>query len=135
LAYKHGPTKLLDWIIRKDGTKRSFSSDFKRVYGTSVSKSWSNWIEFEKEFQNENIKKLGESAFNEERVISEKVLGGVSHAYHDKDKNSIYVAVNYPGKYPHIAEINLESGKVKRLMDVKGPTLFNVTSLAHDKKK
>ena len=134
LAYQHGPTKLLDWIIRKDGTKRSFSSDFKRVYGTSVSKSWSNWIEFEKEFQNENIKKLGVTAFSEERVISEKVLGGVSHAYHDKDKNSIYVAVNYPGKYPHIAEINLESGKVKRLMDVKGPTLFNVTSLAHDKK-
>ncbi len=134
LAYEHGPTKLLDWIIRKDGTKRSFSSDFKRVYGESVSKSWSKWIEFEKDFQEKNIKKLSESKITEEKVISEKVLGGVSHAYYNKNSNSVYVAVNYPGKYPHIAEINLETGKVSRLKDVKGPTLFNVTSLAYDKK-
>lgn len=134
LAYQSGPTKLVDWIKRKDGTKRGFASDFKRVYGNSLSKSWEDWIEFEKTFQAGNIKKLSESAITEDKLISEKTLGGVSHAFYDKEKNSIYVAVNYPGKFPHIAEINLKSGKVKRLKDVKGPTLFNVTSMAHDKK-
>ncbi|MDX1471914.1 MAG: hypothetical protein R3213_10490, partial [Flavobacteriaceae bacterium] len=63
-----------------------------------------------------------------------RALGGVSHAYLDKQRNQIYVAVNYPGKIPHIASIDLSTGKIKRLQDVKGPALFNVTSLAYDEK-
>ena len=61
-------------------------------------------------------------------------MGGVSHAFHDKKRNKIYVAVNYPGKIPHLAELDIKTGKIKRLQDVKGPTLFNVTSLTYDEK-
>ena len=134
LAHEYGPTKLIEWIKRKDGSKRGFVNNFKHVYGFPISKSWDNWIAFEKEFQKENIKKLKENPVSEDELITDKVLGGVSHAYHDKKRNKIYVAVNYPGKIPHIAEIDLDSGKIKRLQDVKGPTLFNVTSLIYDKK-
>ena len=134
LAYLQGPTKLLDWIKRKDGTKRGFAADFKRVYGKPISRAWADWIEFEKKFQAGNIEKLNESPLTVEESISDRVLGGVSHAYHNKERNVVYAAVNYPGKIPHIAEISLETGKIKRLIDVKGPTLFNVTSLTYDKK-
>ena len=134
LAHEYGPTKLIEWIKRKDGSKRGFANNFKHIYGIPISKSWDNWISFEKEFQKENIKKLKENPISEDELITDKVLGGVSHAYHDKKRNKIYVAVNYPGKIPHIAEIDLNSGKIKRLQDVKGPTLFNVTSLIYDEK-
>ena len=134
LAYKHGPKKLIEWIKRKEGSKRGFASSFKQIYGISISNSWSNWIEFEKEFQNKNIEKIKENKISKDDLITDKVLGGVSFAYHNKERNKIYVAVNYPGKIPHIAELDLKTGKIKRLKDVKGPTLFNVTSLAYDEK-
>jgi len=134
LAYKHGPEKLIEWVKRKDGSKRGFASSFKHIYGIPISNSWSNWIEFEKDFQNKNIEQLKENKISKDELITDKVLGGVSFAYYDKKRNNIYVAVNYPGKIPHIAELDLKTGKIKRLKDVKGPTLFNVTSLAYDEK-
>ena len=134
LAYMYGPDKMMDWSKREDGTKRGFSSDFKRVYGMPISEAWDNWIEFEKEFQTKNINKLNEGEVTKDKVISEKVLGGVSHAYHNRESGKIYAAVNYPGKIPHIAEIDLKTGIVKRLHDIKGPSLFNVTSLSFDEK-
>ena len=85
-------------------------------------------------FQQKNIQELNKSEVSKDELITNKVLGGVSHAYHNKKRNKIYVAVNYPGKIPHLAELDIESGKIKRLHDVKGPTLFNVTSLAYDEK-
>ena len=122
----------MEWIKRKDGTKRGFAANFKHVFDINISKAWDNWIQFEKEFQNVNIKSLNESEITEDKRISDKVLGGVSHAFFDKKRNKIYVAVNYPGKVPHLASLDISTGKIKRLTDIKGPALFNVTSLAYD---
>ena len=134
LAYNYGPDKLIQWIKRDEGSKRGFAASFKQIFKIPISESWDNWIDFEKEFQNKNIDNLKKTATNKEELISDKVLGGVSHAYHDKKRNKIYVAVNYPGKIPHLSELDIKSGKIKRLHDVKGPTLFNVTSLTYDEK-
>lgn len=134
LAYQYGPKKLIEWIKRKDDSKRGFASNFKYIFGTSLSNAWNDWIEFEKDFQNKNIEKLKQNTISKDRLITDKVLGGVSFAYHDKKRNKVYVAVNYPGKIPHIAELDLKTGKIKGLQDIKGPTLFNVTSLAYDEK-
>ncbi|SDB62993.1 hypothetical protein SAMN03097699_2797 [Flavobacteriaceae bacterium MAR_2010_188] len=134
LANEYGPDKLIDWVKRKDDSKRGFESNFEYVFGLPLTDSWDNWIAFEKDFQHKNIEKLEEFPISQDSLITEKVLGGVSHAYHDEKRNNIYVAVNYPGKIPHIASIDLATGKIKRLVDVKGPTLFNVTSLAYDEK-
>ena len=49
-----------------------------------------------------------------------------------KKRGKLYVALNYPGKVPHIASLDIETGKIKKLKDVKGPALFNVTSLTYD---
>jgi len=64
--------------------------------------------------------------------ITEEAIGSVSYAHYDKLRNSIYVAVNNPGKVPHLASIDLNSGKLNRLTDIKGAALFYVTSLSYD---
>ena len=43
-----------------------------------ISEAWDNWIEFEKEFQTKNINKLNEGEVTQDKIVSEKVLGGVS---------------------------------------------------------
>ncbi|HXR80071.1 MAG TPA: hypothetical protein VN763_04090, partial [Saprospiraceae bacterium] len=39
---------------------------------------------------------------------------------------------NNPGKVPHLASLNLETGKINSLVDVKGAALFYVSSLTYD---
>ena len=132
LAHEYSPDQLIDWIKRRDGSKRGFAANFKHVFDLNISDSWNNWIEFEKKFQKDNIDNLKQNEITEDERISDKVLGGVSHAFHDKKRGKIYVAVNYPGKVPHLASLDIETGKIKKLKDIKGPSLFNVTSLAYD---
>ena len=134
IAYQYSPTDLIEWIKRKDGSKRGFANNFKHVFGIPISDAWDNWIEFEKEFQNKNIKNLQLDSITKDIAINDKALGGVSYAHHDKKRNKIYVAVSYPGKIPHLAELDLKTGNIKRLKDIKGYSLFDVTSLTYDEK-
>jgi hypothetical protein len=134
IAYQYSPTDLIEWIKRKDGSKRGFANNFKHVFGIPISDAWDNWIDFEKDFQNKNIENLNLNPITQDEEINDKALGGVSFAYHNKERNKIYVAVSYPGKVPHLAELDLKNGKIKRLKDIKGFALFDVTSLAYDKK-
>ena len=53
LALEYGPEKLLDWWRRDAGSRRSYSDDFRRVYGMELDQAWQDWIRFEHEFQAE----------------------------------------------------------------------------------
>ncbi len=56
LALRYGPDKLMEWITRKDGTKRYFASQFERVYGVPLATEWRNWIAAERQWQQENLR-------------------------------------------------------------------------------
>ena len=134
LAYHYGPEKMIEWGKRKNGTKRTFSGQFKRVYGISIDEAWDDWIQFEKEWQSENINAIQEYPITEGRLLSEKTLGSVSFPQYDRSRNKIYVAINYPGQVPHLAALNLDDGSLERLTDIKGAALFYVSSLTYDEK-
>jgi len=135
LAYQYGPDKIVEWVKRRSGSKRTFSGQFKNIYGDPLTKVWDNWIEFEKGWQNKNTEHLKVNPITETTPITEKILGSVSYAYYNKNRNEVYVAVNYPGQVPHLAAIDLSSGKLTKLVDIKGAALFYVTSLAYDPEK
>ncbi|MFT5517575.1 MAG: Tol biopolymer transport system component [Rhodothermales bacterium] len=99
----------------------------------SLQKGWDDWIKWEKEWQQGNLSLIRQKALTPFRSISERALGSVSRPYFDEDRNEIYMAIRYPGQVAHIASINLETGKLKRLKDVTGPAGFTVTSLAYDR--
>jgi hypothetical protein len=56
----------------------------------------------------------------------------VSRAYYDRATGKLYAAFNYPGVVAHVGAIDLATGDVERLVDVKGPVIYTVTSLAYD---
>ncbi|MFT5143174.1 MAG: hypothetical protein ACI84D_001797, partial [Thalassolituus oleivorans] len=84
----------------------------------SLQKGWDDWIKWEKEWQQGNLSLIRQKALTPFRSISERALGSVSRPYFDEDRNEIYMAIRYPGQVAHIASINLETGKLKRLKDV-----------------
>jgi hypothetical protein len=134
MALKEGPMKLIDWVNRRDGSSAYFSNNFERVYNSSIDKRWDEWIEWEKDFQKKNLELIAANPLTSFRKISETALGSVSKPFYDKDKNKIYLAINYPGQVAHVASLDKSTGTVEKLCDIKGAAVFYVTSLAYDSK-
>lgn len=132
LAYTYSPQKIIDWVKRDKGSKAFFVRQFHKVFGLNINTAWSDWIAFEKNWQQENIKILSEHPITEMEPIREESIGSVSYAQYDKKRNLVYVGINNTGKVPHLASINLKTGKLDHLTDIKGAALFYVTSLTYD---
>jgi hypothetical protein len=132
LSYTYGPDKIIEWVKRTEVSKAFFAAQFKNIFGIPISQGWDDWIKFEINWQNKNIASLRENKITESEPISNEDLGSISYAHYDKKRDQIYLAVNYPGHYPHLASIDLESGKSKNLTDIKGPALFYVSSVTYD---
>lgn len=132
LAHEHGPDKLLDWVARSDSSKRYFAAQFRNVYGMSLDQGWSNWIAWEREWQNENLERIRKNPITPVRRLTDKPLGGVSRPVHDPTSGTIYAGLAYPGTLAHIAEINPKTGTTRKVVNIEGPALHFVTSLAID---
>ncbi len=132
LAYTYGPETLIDWVSRTQGTKKYFASQFKQVYGMKLEEAWDNWIEWEHAYQQTQIDKLREYPITPHSDLSDQGLGSVSKPYYDRDAGKIYAAMNYPGVVAHIGAISVDDGSVEKIIDIKGPVIYQVTSMTHD---
>ncbi len=132
LAYVHGPDKLIEWTGRKEGSKAYFTNQFQHVYGVSLREEWQRWIEFERRWQTENLSAIRENPTTPSRPLASTGLGSVSRAFVDVERGRIHVAVRYPGQVAHLAAIDLETGSIEKIRDLKGPATYYVTSIAYD---
>jgi hypothetical protein len=132
LARRYGPAKLVDWVSRRDGSSAYFATQFKKVYGKPMGVAWAEWIDFERGFQEKNLAAIRRYPVTPTRDLSARALGSVSRGYLDGERNRIYAAFNYPGVVAHLGAISLDDGSVSKLVDIKGPSIYTVTSLAWD---
>lgn len=132
LALQYGPDSLIRWVSRTDGSHFYFATRFQQVYGRPLDVIWQEWIEWEKEFQQANLTRLRANPLTAWKPVSSRTAGSVSRPYFDPAAGEVYLAVNYPGQVAHIAALNLESGRLRKLADVRGAALYEVTSLAYD---
>jgi hypothetical protein len=132
LALQYGNDSLLAWVNRTEGSKGYFSTQFREVYGRSLDDEWSRWIEWEREWQRANLEAIRRHPTTAFRPLTDQALGSVSRAHYDASSRSIYVAVRYPGQVAHIAAIDIESGRLRKIREVLGASGFYVTALAFD---
>jgi hypothetical protein len=132
LALTYGPDKVIQWASRGEESKPGYAAEFIAVFGEPLPAVWSRWITWERSFQQENLERLRRYPITACRAVTDKALGSVSRAIVDRDSNTLYIAVALPGQVSHIMSANLKTRKTKKLTEVKGPTLFAVTSLAFD---
>lgn len=132
LAYRYGPESLIKWVSRNDESRAYFASQFRKVYGVSMHKAWSQWIEREKEFQRKNLERIRMHPVTPFRDVSRRPLGSVSRAFYDSSSGEIYLAVKPPGREAYIASLDIDSGKIKKICPVKDPALHSITSLTYD---
>jgi hypothetical protein len=132
LASTYGPEKLIDWVSRQEGSRAYYASHFEKIYGRSLGDAWRAWIAWEREFQQKNLDAIRQYPTTPYRDVSRRALGSVSRAYYDERAGKLYAAFNYPGVVAHVGAIDVNSGELERLVDIKGPVIYTVTSLAYD---
>jgi hypothetical protein len=132
LALKYGPDKFVAWQSRSEDSKGFYAAQFKHVFGRRLDDVWNDWIAFEHDYQKANLAKLAQYPLTETVKLSPKGLGSVSRGYVDAKTNSLIAAFRYPGTIGFIGRMDLATGKLTKLQEIKGMMLYKVTSVAFD---
>ena len=129
LARRYTPEKLIEWVSRADGSRAYYAAQFAQVFGTSLESAWRSWVEDERAFQTRNLAAVRQHPITRHEDLTARPLGSVSRAFYDPETGSIYAGLNYPGAVSNIARIATTTGAIDRLVDIKGPLIYTVTSL------
>jgi hypothetical protein len=132
LAYRYSPAQLVDWVGRQPGSHAYYASQFRHVFGTTVERAWAEWIAWERHFQQANLEAIRKYPLTPFTDLSSRALGSVSRAFVDRRSGTLYAGVNAPGAVAHIGSIALDTGATAHLIDIKGPNIYQVTSIAYD---
>jgi hypothetical protein len=132
LALTYGPEKVIEWLRRPDGSKGYYSAAFKQVFGKKLDSVWSDWIGFEHQFQKDQLAKLSAYPLTEVAHLSPRGLGSISRGFVDTKTNRLIAAFRYPGQIGFIGTMDLATGALHSLQEIKGMMLYKVTSPAFD---
>ena len=132
LAYTYSPEMLISWVTRREGSEAHYTAHFEQVFGMPMGEAWQDWIEFEHEFQARNLEAVRKFPTTSYKDLSERGLGSISRSYFDPETRKLHWALRYPGVVAHIGNLSVDDGSSQRLVDIKGPTRYSVTSLAFD---
>lgn len=135
LAAQYGTDSLYRFYNRTEDSKSFFSSQFQNVYNKSLSEVWDEWRAYEKEHQQSNIEAIREYPLTELTPLYKNAMGSVCPPIYDSERERLYLAANYRGKFAHISYIDLKTGKEKILRKVDEPALYYTTYLTFDKKR
>lgn len=132
LARRHSPGQVVDWIARREGSRGYYAAQFRKVFGRKLEDAWAEWIADERAFQLKNLEAIREYPVTRHTDLTTRALGSVSRAWYDPERARLYAAFNYPGVIAHVGYIDLSTGQVRRIVPIKGPIIYAVTSLAYD---
>ncbi len=133
LGAKYGPENVVAWTSAEQGSKGYFAAEFKRTFGLPLTREWSAWIAAEKTWQEDNLARIRGNPVTTFKPLTTERLGSVSRAFHDPGRGKVYLGLNYPGQIPHLAAVDVKTGAIERLAEIKGGKLHSVCSLAFDR--
>ncbi len=132
LARRYSPEQVVDWIARREDSRGYYAAQFQHVFRRRMEAAWADWIADERTFQQRNLETIRQFPVTRHADLTSRALGSVSRAHYDAQRGRIYAAFNYPGVVAHVGAIDVLNGDVRRLVPIKGPMIYSVTSLAYD---
>jgi hypothetical protein len=132
LAYTYSPETVVEWARRDEGSRRSYEEEFERVFGKPLNDAWQDWVEFETAFQTDNLESVRQFPTTAYEPLTPKALGSASRTFHDEKNNELIAAIQYPGIVAHLASLSLADGEVEQIKEIKGPSIYQVSSVAWD---
>lgn len=132
LALTYGPERAVDWLRRPEGSAAFYASRFRQVFGKPLDMVWQEWLASERRFQQANLERLAQYPLTEVMPLSPRGLGSISRGFVDARTNSLVAAFRFPGRIGFVGTMDLASGRLRPLREIKGMMLYKVTSLAFD---
>ena len=132
LGMVYSPEQVIEWLSRGEDSDRYYGTQFERVFHKPLATAWQDWIAWEHEFQRANLASVRQFPLTTGKRISQQTFGSISKSYLDPTGNEMVGAFLYPGVVSHVGSVSLADGRVRRLVDVKGPMKYLVTSTAFD---
>ncbi len=132
LALTYSPEQVIQWMRRDADSERYYADQFEKVFGLPLDTAWTQWIDWEQRFQQQNLQKIQHYPITPVRKLAPKGMGSVSRLYLDAAGNALVGAFSYPGVLPHVGAVSLADGTLTRLAEIKGPTKWSVASTAFD---
>lgn len=132
LALEYGIDRLRDFYLRSEESKAFYGRQFRMVYGRPVEEVWEEWIQAEHRFQEENLSHIRAYPLTGFSPITDHPLGNVSNFRYNPATEKIYAAINHPGIISQIAEIDAQTGKIRKLAELRNPGLYYSAHLAYD---
>lgn len=132
LALTYSPEKMVEWLKRGPDSDSYYSNQFERVFGKPLDDAWADWIRWEHTFQSASLASVRTQPLTPVKRLSPQALGSVSRIFYNASRDTLIGGFRYPGVIAHIGELSLKTGQVRRLVDIKGPMHYRVTSLAYD---
>ena len=120
LTKTYGYEKMIQFYNRTADSRNFFGKQFKKVYGQSLRKVWDDWKEDEKKHQEANLAVIRQYPITKTKPLTKEPLGSVSPFVYDPATQKAYAAMNAPGDFAHMTEIDLQTGEQKRLNDIYG---------------
>ena len=132
LGLVYSPEQVVEWLSRGEQSDRYYGNQFERVFGKPLTTAWSEWIAWEHQFQKANLESVRKFPLTTGRRVSPQTFGSISKSYVDPSNGTMIGGFLYPGVVSHIGTVSLADGSVRRLVDIKGPMKYQVTSTAFD---
>jgi hypothetical protein len=132
LAYVHSPQLVLEWLKRGEDSEAYYAQQFAKVFGKPLETAWDEWIAWEHEFQAANLQSVRKYPLTQGRRLTKQGLGSVSRSHYDSSTGSLIGGFQYPGVVAYAGVVSLADGSIRKLVDIKGPMKYLVTSTAYD---
>ena len=132
LALQYSPEQVVQWLKRGKDSKAYYSRQFAQVFGAPLDEVWDRWIAWEHDFQQGNLQQVREFPMTPTQRLVPSALGSVSKSFIDEQDNTLIGGFRYPGVLAHVGVLSLADGNIRRLVEIKGPMKYRVTSSAYD---
>jgi hypothetical protein len=132
LALQYSPDKVIEWLRRGKDGKAYYADHFEQVFGLPLDTAWQQWIAWEHGFQRANLANVRQFPLTVAHRLTTRPLGSVSKSFIDEDDQTLIGGFNYPGALSHVGALSLKDGSIRRLVEIKGPMKYLVTSTAYD---
>lgn len=132
LAYTYGADSLFTFYNRTVGSKSRPTAQFKQTFGKPLKKVWNEWLTEEVKFQQQNLATIAQYPVTTTETLYQTPLGSCSSPLYDEKKGVIYLAVNHPGDFAHVLEINIQTQKSRKICEIESPMSYQVAYLALD---
>jgi|GEM_PF-429940 len=133
LALRFDSQKLIDWFkISSEDFYHSFKNKFEIVFNEDFDDVWNDFIVYEKEFQQNNIKKLKSSEITYLKKLIDNTFGFATQPHFDPVAETILFGYHKPHHLASILKLDLESLNAEDIASLPTPSQFQVASTAFD---